>query len=251
MKKIIIFSLFVLVGITQACKQKSSDDTNIPPSNGGDKANVSIQFNNVVGNEAIEKGVMKYTNSAGNLYSVDLLKYYVTHVVLIKDDGSQFELKNYDLINAFDNDYKTVEASNVPNGNYTGLKFNLGVDKVQNKNLGTGDLDPIHNMSWGWNFGYIFFKHEGNFKDVNNLNNSVLFHLGLDTALSEVTLPITLLVNGKNRIMKLQFDLNKMYNSPQIDFNVDNNRMSNPGEENWMSSMKLNTTDAFSFLSVE
>jgi hypothetical protein len=51
--------------------------------------------------------------------------------------------------------------------------------------------------------------------------------------------------------MKLQFDLNKMYNSPQIDFNVDNNRMSNPGEENWMSSMKLNTTDAFSFLSVE
>ena len=90
-----------------------------------------------------------------------------------------------------------------------------------------------------------------NFKDVNNLNNSVLFHLGLDTALSEVTLPITLSVNGKNRIMKLQFDLNKMYNSPQIDFNVDNNRMSNPGEENWMSSMKLNTTDAFSFLSVE
>jgi hypothetical protein len=217
------------------------------------QANVAINFINQAGGVNITEGPLNYTNSAGNLYSVDLLKYYVTNVVLIKDDGSEFKLNNYDLINAFDANYSKVNAVNVPNGTYTSMKFYLGVDPSRNHSgAQDGDLDPKNNMIWTWSTGYIFFKHEGFYKDLSGTNTVIQFHLGTDAALSTVQIPISLSVAGENKTMNIVFDLNKMYNSPMLDFNLGNIYMSDGASDSkWISDMVNNTNDAFSFKNVE
>jgi hypothetical protein len=238
------FVVMVLL-LSNACKQKSSNPITNPTGN------VSIHFNHQVGGSNLVQGEMIYTNQAGNMYSIDLLKYFVTNIILVKDDGHEFKLKNYDLINAFDPNFLNIDATNVPNGNYTAMKFLVGIDKVNNQTAGTGDLDPRYNMSWSWNFGYIFFKHEGTYKNTIGVTEAITQHLGTDEALMSVNIPITLNVLGNNKIMNLVFDLNKMYNSPAIDFNVDGFRMSAIGDETWMANMVSNINDVFSFKNVE
>ena len=52
--------------------------------------------------------------------------------------------------------------------------------------------------------------------------------------------------------MNIIFDLNKMYNSPMLDFNLGNIYMSDGASDTkWISDMVNNTNDAFSFKNVE
>ena len=212
-------------------------------------ANVSIKFINQIAGNPIVQSTTYYTNAAGNEFNVDLLKYYVTNVVLVNKNGTEVSLKNYDLIDAFNSAFSTVEATNIPNGEYTSMRFKLGVDKDRNHSgAQDGDLDPMYNMIWSWATGYIFFKHEGYFKDSNGVTVGLALHLGTDSALADVTVPIDLKVEGYARNMDIIFDLNKMYNSPKIDFDTDNNRMSTRAEDApWIVNMVQNTNDAFLF----
>lgn len=248
MKKCFYLVASLLLISLYSCKQKKIT----PPDNPiATSADVSIKFQNEVSGQPVTMGQLIYTTPAGNKYSIELLKYFVTGVILVKDDGTEFKLNNYDLINAFDANFSTVEAKGVPNGNYVSMKFLLGVDKANNHTIGTGDLDPQYNMAWGWVTGYIFYKHEGKFINSNNEEKSLTFHLGTDDALGEVVTPISLSVQGVARKMNIVFDVNKMYNSPVIDFNQNAFRMSDIGDEAWMLDMKINSNDAFSFKNVE
>lgn len=248
--KAIQFILFgALLLSFAACKQPKAPE----PTPEKDNATVTIEFINQVNGDSLKQGQLVHTNAAGNTYSIDLLKYFVTNVVLVREDGFEFKLNNYDLINAFDPAFSNVVANAVPNGHYTSMKFLLGIDSLRNHTgAQDGDLDPVHNMIWTWSTGYIFFKHEGSYKDASNTTQVLQFHLGTDKALSSVQMPIDLKVAGVSKVMNIAFDLNKMYNSPAIDFNVDNIHMSDKvSDAPWIANMLANTNDAFSFLNTK
>lgn len=234
---------------TAACKQPKAPE----PTPEKDHATVTIEFKNQVDGDSLKQGQIVHTNASGNPYSIDLLKYFVTNVVLVREDGFEFKLNNYDLINAFDPAFSNVVAPEVPNGHYTSMKFMLGIDSLRNHTgAQDGDLDPVYNMIWTWSTGYIFFKHEGTFKDTSNTNQVLQFHLGTDKALSKLQIPIDLNVAGANKVMNIAFNLNKMYNSPAIDFNVNNIHMSDKAADGpWIANMVANTNDAFSFLNTQ
>lgn len=243
-----MLAVIVLAVAFTSCKKKTT------PIDEVTKANVSIAFKNYISGQPVVKDQLIYTNTAGNLFSVSLLKYYVTNVVLVKSDNTEFALNNYDLIDAFDpSNFSTVEAKDVPNGNYTTLRFYFGVDKSRNHTgAQDGDLDPINNMIWTWSTGYLFFKHEGIFVNSTNDTTQMQYHLGTDDALSTVEIPITLGVDGKAKTLNIAFDLNNMYNNPVIDFNTKAIRHSTAADDTtWIQQMVLNTADAFSFMSQE
>ncbi len=244
----LLFLMFVVL-FGMSCKQPKAP---VPtPSN--PTGNVIINFKNQAGGVDIVQGQLSYTNASGNKYSVDLLKYYISNVILVKDDGTEFKLNNYDLINAFDAKYSNVLASDVPNGHYYSMKFLLGIDSTHNHTEAQGgDLDPSNNMSWSWNTGYIFFKHEGTYKNAADSNKVLQFHLGTDIALSKIQIPISLIVAGNNKTMNIIFDLNKMYDSPVINFNTDDIHMStSAADSTWIRNMVTNTQNAFIFKNVE
>jgi hypothetical protein len=74
----------------------------------------------------------------------------------------------------------TVSLSNLPEGDFIGIEFLLGVDSLRNvSGSQTGDLDPSKNMFWDWNTGYIFYKLEGRFNTLTNtVKGDYAIHIG-------------------------------------------------------------------------
>lgn len=217
----------------------------------------SITFTvaNEVDGQPIQLGQMAYTNAAGNQYRVDLLKYYISNFTLIKDDSTEYNIGNHDLIDAADAATCTIDAKNIPNGNYIGLRITLGIDSVYNHTGDQeGDLNPMYGMLWTWNTGYIFFKHEGSFVNSSSQTQNLLFHYGTDKARTNVYFPLQALqINGNMRKINLLFNLNTLYATPNvINFNVNNNHQSSgQADASWLNQMKANFAQSFSVKSVE
>jgi hypothetical protein len=211
---------------------------------------VTVSFANEVDGQPLVLGPMNYTNAAGNKYGVDILKYYISNFTLVKADGSEKNFGTHELIDAGDPASLSFAMDSVLNGDYTSVKFLLGVDYEHNHTGDQeGDLDPIHGMIWTWNTGYTFFKHEGNFVDANGDTQPLVFHYATDRAVTAITLPIsTLSIAGDARKLFLKLNLNSAYSSPNdIDFNIDNHRQSEHTEALWMDNMQANFADAFQY----
>lgn len=243
MKRTYALIALALFGLT-ACKKQIAVT----------EAPLSIRFKTTCQDQPIVYGQFNYVNGAGNQYSINLLKYFVTNVVLIREDSTEFPLKNYDLMDAFNTtNFSTIEAPAVPYGKYTRMRFYMGVDKDRNHSgAQDGDLDPIHNMIWTWATGYLFMKHEGNFINNNGDTVAMEFHLGTDAALPSVEIPIDLTMRDGVKRMTIGFDLNKMYNNPIINFNTQPIRHSTAANDAaWIAQMRANTDDAFTFVNVD
>ena len=143
----------------------------------------------------------------------------------------------------------------VANGDYTSIKFILGVDSAHNHTLSQeGVLDPSKGMIWDWNTGYIFFKHEGNYKNANGEVKPIVFHYGTENARVAITLPVPkITVDGIDGLLHVNFNLNSAYSTPDnVDFNVDNFHMSSTsGDVFWIATMRSNFGDAFEFGSID
>jgi len=161
------------------------DDKPTPPANGGggsttyNAGDVSLEFQNIAGSVFLDAtGATNYVNSTGETFNVELFKYYVSNVKLIKDDGTKYEVPNsYFLIDANDTNSLKVNLANVTGGKYTGIEYLIGVDSARNvSGSQTGALDPVNGMFWSWSTGYIFMKLEG--QSSASSNNSFVYHIG-------------------------------------------------------------------------
>lgn len=234
----------VCIGLLSSCKKESDPQPTVNP-----QASMRITVSNEVSGQPVNLGPISYKNAAGNDYSIDLLKYYLSNFTLIRKDKSELKLNQYVLINANDSATWNIKLDSVLNGDYEALRFCVGVDSARNHTgLQDGALDPVNGMIWTWKTGYIFFKHEGNFKDASGGTTQLVYHLGTDWALPTVTVPLDMKMNGSDISYKLHFDLNKVYNGTGgiPDFNDENVRMSDPNTDlSWMVMMKSNFMQAF------
>ena len=238
--------LFCTLGFTfYACKKKESSNNSIATT-----GTIVVKIENQVDGQNIAMTGLNYTNAAGNQYSVSLLKYYLNSFILTKSDGSIFSANNYTLIDAADANKQSFTINNVPNGIYNNAKFFIGVPLSRNHSgVQDGDLDPMYNMIWTWNTGYIFFKHEGLYKDTNGVSQALVFHYGTDNALATVQVPISVDVEGNTKTVYLKFNLNNLYKSPhQINFNQYNYQQSTTQADSiWIVKLKANFANTFSF----
>ena len=245
MKNVVFLAIMLLFAVS--CKKNSNNTVS-------ESAAVTIKFHNTVAGQPVEYGKYNYTNASGNIYSISLLKYYVTSVVLTTDDNVEFKLNNYDLIDAFDAaNFSTINAGVLPNAVYKSMRFNLGIDSARNHTgAQDGDLDPMYNMIWTWSTGYLFMKHEGKFINTIGDTTDLQFHLGTDLAFSTINVPINMTVSGVDKTLNIEFDLNSMYDSPAIDFNAGNIHHSTlVTDKPWINAMLINAQDAFKFKSAD
>lgn len=133
----------------------------------------SIEFDNIVGEETLGFGTREYVNAKGETFTVNLLQYFISNIKLTASDGSEYivpQEESYFLINGEDRSTRFSKVV-VPEGDYTQVKFILGVDSLRStmpveerKGVLSFNPDEGHaggSMYWGWNSGYIFFKFEG------------------------------------------------------------------------------------------
>jgi hypothetical protein len=253
MKNTFLFSILIIaiVGLA-SCKKKKTNTTNANSTTNSTEtaADITVYLKNVIDSKKINFGVLEFANKAGNTYSVSELKYYISEISFTKDDGKIVSSTQVSLIDAADTKMQSFNIKQLPNGTYTKMKFYIGVGSLQNHSgLQEGALDPINGMFWTWNTGYIFFKHDGQFIDSTGVTKGVSFHLGTDVAYAKIEIPVNFGIIGKAKNVYLKFDLNKLYETPNlINFDFGNNHQSTSVNDSaWIAKMKQNFNHSFSF----
>ncbi len=214
MKNIIII-LFTLLVITSC---KDDDDVKV--------GSVNLSFNNNIENTSIVMNTASYTNKSNEIYTISELKYIISNIVLIKANGEEFKYpteKSYFLINEEVAESKTIELSTISEGEYTKIRFGIGVDQSKYPLNDVNNFIPTaqeNEMLWSWSAGYIFLKFEGSYSVEGQNSSDFKMHIGshgtkLDNY-KEVTLdlPTTLSIkeNATSKVV-INADIAKIFDS--------------------------------------
>lgn len=180
----LLIAIMSLTLTIQSCKKDEGEDLPTPT---GTEQQLSFHLHTRVG------GVQaNYTNTfvdlTGRKFKLAECRYYISNIVLIKDDNSELPLTGKVLlVNPAESEYPLAK---VPVGSYKGFRFILGLDSATNHGDPTiyGAENPLSiqtpSMHWDWNSGYLFFKMEGmvdtNAAMTGNPDYDFFYHIGLD-----------------------------------------------------------------------
>lgn len=160
---------------------------------------VKIVFKNKVKNDALVLNTQSYFNTFGEAYTISKFKYYISNVALVHGDVKSAENNSYHLIDAADAASQNFSFSAAADHPYNIIQFLIGVDSQRNvSGAQTGALDPLNDMFWTWNSGYIMAKLEGNSPASPAVNHTIEYHIGGFSGTNNVLKTITLAVNGVN-----------------------------------------------------
>lgn len=190
----------------------------VPVSQKQEKGTVKFVFRNLINGRPVVLYDSTYTNRFDESYQLNKLKYYISNISVSNGIKSPLIKDNYHLIN------QQIDSSlsffiNIPTGHYESIHFLLGVDSTANESgAQTGALDPLNDMFWTWQSGYVMIKLEGTSPQSKAMNNKIEYHLGgykgINSVLGTVRLPVQLNVKeGKTTIIVINADINKFWNA--------------------------------------
>lgn len=144
-----------------------------------------LEISHVVNGQPLQLGA-GYATAAGDAYSVERLRYYLSNFRLRRADSTWFvnpqsadSSRGYFLVDEADAVSKQLQIGPVPPGSYGGFEFLVGVDALRNgAGAQTGTLDPARGMFWTWNTGYIFFLFEGHSPQSADAAHALTYHVG-------------------------------------------------------------------------
>jgi hypothetical protein len=151
---------------------------------------IELQFDNIVGSQDLQLDNTRYSNAAGEDFTVSKLNYYISNIKLLKMDGSAFTVpqdSSYFMIREAHPESQKLTLRNVLTGDYTGVEFMVGVDSVRSvmePDRRKGILDQFsgptneEGMYWDWNPGYIFLMLEGHSDLATTANGKYYYHIG-------------------------------------------------------------------------
>ena len=162
-----------------------------------------------------EKSILKknLVNAFAENYTITKLKYYVSNVKFVTDK----KIKNITGVYLIDASKKNIISVIVPSKKITGISFLLGVDSALNcSGAQSGALDPLNDMFWTWNNGYIFFKLEGSSDastaDLKRIEHHIGGFTGSNKTMREIYLPINNPALLKQKKLVIQLDIDKYWN---------------------------------------
>lgn len=239
--KLFLFLAFASVSLL-GCKKDEEEET--PKASG----NIEVEVINQVDGAPAQSGVT-YTHPLGTQYSFNLLKYLLTNWELVNDKGETYRPGNYELIDALNPATCKMNFDSIPAGNYTKIRFFLGMDSLSNYTLTNyGDLDASNGMVWTWSTGYIFLKLEGEFINMDGEETPLIYHFGTMRAQVRYELPLNnLKIDANTRKLRMYFNLNEIFRNPDsINLNEYSNQQSFAAKDiPWLASLSANLLDAF------
>lgn len=164
----------------------SDDDSGQSLSGNGE---MELFFDNSVNGDKLILGT-NYTNSNNETLKINRLNYIVSNFILIKEDGTEFAYPKEDsyFVISEEAGLKSIHLHNIPAGNYTKIRFGLGVDQQRYLQGETAqqsfwDLADENDLTWTWSTGYRFINFEGSFTSPNFEGEKIFqVHQGSNTA---------------------------------------------------------------------
>jgi hypothetical protein len=181
----ISIALLAVSFIFCACKKDKNDpepDPSPTPTPAVSNGPLVFDFSARTETAALVFG-QKFTNANNDTITITKFKYFISNIVLTKEDNSTYTVpENYHVIDHGAGGKQSFTVTNVPGGSYKAVRFMIGVDSARNKSgAQTGGLDPAGeaaDMYWSWNTGYIMFKIEGTSPQSGNVNKGLEYHIG-------------------------------------------------------------------------
>lgn len=175
----------------------NNDDTIKDTSGTG---SLDIEFDNSFAGNDLILGTQPNTTSQNEVLKISTVKYIISNIVLTKSDGSIFtypKSESYFIVSETDVNSQMLHLTNVPAGDYTSVKFGIGVDRAQFGAGANGQGDFLahaqaEDMLWSWSAGYKFLAFEGTFTSPTvTTDTSFMVHTGqtgTDYNYTEITL---------------------------------------------------------------
>lgn len=176
-------NIAIAVVATLALTSCSNDDETVNNISGD--GNLKLEFDNVYGDANFAFNT-EYTNSNGEKIKANNAIYIVSNIVLTKEDGSTYTVpksNSYFFVNEANEASTIINLPNVPAGNYTKVRFGIGVDQDQFNTGADGqgtmwtDAQAL-GMTWSWAAGYKFVKFEGTVTTSTQTDANYRVHTG-------------------------------------------------------------------------
>ncbi len=189
-------TILVSVAIALTIASCSKDDDAKETISG--EGSLTLEFDNVYKDDNLAFSTA-YTNSNGEVIKLTTAKYIISNIVLTKADGSTFTIpksQSYFIVDESNEASTLLNLPNIPAGNYTKVKFGIGVDQAQFDLGATGQGDFLTKaqtagMMWSWSAGYKFVAFEGTFTSSTVTTETVFMvhtgKTGTDYNYTEVT----------------------------------------------------------------
>lgn len=226
MKKYLLFIALALLSLTislVSCKKEK--ETTIAPV---------FYFQHLISGNELQKGVMNYTNMAGNLYEVDELQYFISEITLKTSAGQLIPIESDSAIHYVDLAIPSTllwsPADQIPVTDYDSISFVIGIKAAKNK-TGLYVNPPERDMFWPdmMGGGYHYMKMNGKWKAPGNEIKAFNFHLGIGMGemgmfyqnYFKVTLPFKNMPSSVNNVIVVTMNIEKWFESPNLwDWNV-------------------------------
>lgn len=178
--KVVIVALCAF--ITSCSSDEQPDDTT------AETGKLSLKFDNSYNNNDLILDTQTITTAHNEKLKVNVVRYIVSNIVLTKEDGTTFtypKAKSYFI--ADENDASTgyqFDLTDIPEGDYTKVKFGIGVDKEQWQLGAAGQGDFLakaqaKDLLWSWSAGYKYLAFEGTFTSATvTESSSFMIHTG-------------------------------------------------------------------------
>ena len=152
-------------------------------------------------------------NDFSEIYSITKLKFYVSNIKFETSEAT----KNTSSVHLIDASKPNNISVLAPPQKITGISFLLGIDSALNcSGAQSGALDPLNDMFWTWNNGYIFFKMEGSSDastaDLKRIEHHIGGFKGVNKTMRTVYLPISNPALLDEKILVVQLDIDKYWN---------------------------------------
>ncbi|GIV33211.1 MAG: hypothetical protein KatS3mg031_0746 [Chitinophagales bacterium] len=192
------------------------------------KATFILDVKAMVGDSILVLG-QTYLNDQQYKFSIEKLRLYVSHLVLVREDGSEYEVNDVAFLN-FENNHSTPSmqgeevSGTVEEGTYKAVRFAVGVDSARNfqdpgQYTRSHPLSIYNGMHWNWNTGYIFFMIEGRTDSVphgnGTLDKAIVYHIGTQPLYRAVRFDQNFTIGGETtHRFRLKLDINRVFSSP-------------------------------------
>ncbi|NNE76022.1 MAG: hypothetical protein HKN31_03010 [Pricia sp.] len=171
MKKyvVLLISVFLL-----SCSNDKSIET--PKS-----AKVALDFEHSWDDTEVTRddfNTIQYVNANGDHMSIERLRYLISEVTFVGEEGEIFVSEGYNLVNLSGGTGLTYELPiNVPYGIYSKVSFTFGFDNENNMNGAYPDLNSVlWNVPEMLGGGYHYMQLEGKFLDDTDTDTGYQYH---------------------------------------------------------------------------
>jgi len=160
--------------------------------------NVTIRFEHNIDGQPLGLNHRYHTNSFGDRFSITRLDYLLSDIALRHADGRWMNSEDWFALISVDANQKTAKLTAVPPGDFTAVRFHVGVaPKINARDPadwpGDHPLNPQrNNLYWNWQQGYVFLALEGHLHQTETAPDGYSYHLGNNANLMSVELPVEL-----------------------------------------------------------